>query len=124
LPHLKEAWGALCARRLLGCGLNGPLPRGDPSCSDPAPIPASRAAHLDAVSPPPADLQPEHRGQVDLRALRQHEHDHVAGLGSAGNPHPSSPEGRRVEQHENVDEFAKDRGTRYLSLRWAYDQNL
>ena len=29
-----------------------------------------------------------------------------------------------IKQHENVDEFAKDRGKRYLSLRWAYDQNL
>jgi len=29
-----------------------------------------------------------------------------------------------IRQHENVDEFAKDRGKRYLSLRWAYDQKL
>ncbi|KAJ1430395.1 hypothetical protein B484DRAFT_297858, partial [Ochromonadaceae sp. CCMP2298] len=27
-----------------------------------------------------------------------------------------------LKQHENIDEFAKDRGQRYLSLRWAHDQ--
>jgi len=29
-----------------------------------------------------------------------------------------------LEKHENIDEFAKDRGQRYLELRWAYDQNV
>jgi ribosomal protein S5 len=29
-----------------------------------------------------------------------------------------------LRQHENIDEFAKDRGQRYLTLRWAHDQNL
>jgi small subunit ribosomal protein S5 len=29
-----------------------------------------------------------------------------------------------LKQHENVDEFAKDRGKRYLSLKWAYDNKI
>lgn len=29
-----------------------------------------------------------------------------------------------LKQHENVDEFAKDRGKRYLSLKWAYDNQI
>ena len=29
-----------------------------------------------------------------------------------------------LEKHENLDETAKSRGQRYLTLRWAYDNNL
>ncbi len=29
-----------------------------------------------------------------------------------------------IKKHENIDEFAKDRGKRYLSLKWAYDNNV
>jgi small subunit ribosomal protein S5 len=29
-----------------------------------------------------------------------------------------------LEKHENIDEFAKARGQRYLTLRWAYDKNI
>lgn len=29
-----------------------------------------------------------------------------------------------IEKHENIDEFAKDRGKRYLSLKWMYDNNI
>ena len=29
-----------------------------------------------------------------------------------------------VAKHENVDEFARDRGQRYLDLRWAYDKSI
>lgn len=29
-----------------------------------------------------------------------------------------------VTKHENIDEFAKDRGKRYLSLKWAYDNSV
>jgi ribosomal protein S5 len=29
-----------------------------------------------------------------------------------------------IGTHENIDEFAKDRGQRYLSLKWLYDQNV
>ena len=29
-----------------------------------------------------------------------------------------------LSHHENIDEFAKDRGQRYLSLRWAYDKGI
>lgn len=29
-----------------------------------------------------------------------------------------------LDKHENLDEFAKDRGKRYLSLKWAYDNNV
>jgi small subunit ribosomal protein S5 len=29
-----------------------------------------------------------------------------------------------VAKHENIDEFAKDRGKRYLSLKWAYDNSV
>ncbi len=29
-----------------------------------------------------------------------------------------------IEQHENIDEYAKGRGKRYLTLKWAHDQNL
>ena len=29
-----------------------------------------------------------------------------------------------LEKHQNIVEFAKARGERYLSLKWMYDQNL
>ncbi len=29
-----------------------------------------------------------------------------------------------VKQHENLDEFAKDRGKRYLTLKWIYDNQV
>jgi len=29
-----------------------------------------------------------------------------------------------LEKHENIDEFAKARGQRYLTLKWAYDKNI
>jgi ribosomal protein S5 len=29
-----------------------------------------------------------------------------------------------VAKHENIDEFARDRGQRYLDLRWAYDKGI
>ena len=29
-----------------------------------------------------------------------------------------------LEKHENIDEFAKDRGKRYLSVKWAYENNI
>jgi small subunit ribosomal protein S5 len=29
-----------------------------------------------------------------------------------------------VSKHENIDEFAKDRGKRYLTLKWMYDNNV
>lgn len=29
-----------------------------------------------------------------------------------------------LSKHENIDEIAKDRGKRYLSVRWAHDRNL
>ena len=29
-----------------------------------------------------------------------------------------------IRQHQNIDEYAKDRGKRYLTLKWAYDQKL
>lgn len=29
-----------------------------------------------------------------------------------------------VQKHENIDEFAKDRGKRYLTLKWLYDNNI
>lgn len=29
-----------------------------------------------------------------------------------------------VVKHENIDEFAKDRGKRYLDIKWMYDQNI
>ena len=29
-----------------------------------------------------------------------------------------------LKQHENIDEFAKDRGKRYLTLKWLYDNNM
>lgn len=29
-----------------------------------------------------------------------------------------------VAKHENIDEFAKDRGRRYLTIKWLYDNNI
>ena len=29
-----------------------------------------------------------------------------------------------VRKHENIDEFAKDRGKRYLDIKWMYDKNI
>ena len=29
-----------------------------------------------------------------------------------------------LKQHENIDEFAKDRGKRYLTLKWLYENNI
>lgn len=29
-----------------------------------------------------------------------------------------------VRKHENIDEFAKDRGKRYLDLKWLHDNNI
>ena len=29
-----------------------------------------------------------------------------------------------LEKHENIDEFAKNRGKRYLTLKWLYDNNI
>lgn len=29
-----------------------------------------------------------------------------------------------IQQHKNIDEIAKERGKRYLTLRWAYDNNV
>jgi small subunit ribosomal protein S5 len=31
---------------------------------------------------------------------------------------------RALEKHSNLDEIAKARGKRYLTLKWMYDQNL
>jgi ribosomal protein S5 len=29
-----------------------------------------------------------------------------------------------LQQHENIEEFAKDRGKRYLTLKWIYENNV
>lgn len=29
-----------------------------------------------------------------------------------------------LAQHENIDEFAKDRGKRYITLKWAYENGI
>lgn len=29
-----------------------------------------------------------------------------------------------LANHQNIDEFAKDKGKRYLTLRWAYEHNV
>lgn len=31
---------------------------------------------------------------------------------------------KALRQHENLDEFAKDRGRRYLTLKWAYQNGV